>query len=71
MDKLNKTYGTDLFSHYLQTTGDYDVISRSIGFDYVTLGVGGFVKGKCMNLWAGEGTINLICIRYGTGTVLY
>jgi hypothetical protein len=29
------------------------IISTGVLFDYVTLG-SGFVKGKCMNLWAGR-----------------
>ena len=48
LDALNKKYGigtVSMLDH--KTTGDYDIISSgSIGFDYITLGVGGWVKGK-------------------------
>jgi len=40
-----------------KSTGDYDVISTgSIGFDYITLGTGGFVKGKMYELMGWEGS---------------
>lgn len=58
LDKLNKQYGEGtILSLGSKTTGDYDVISSgSIGFDYVTLGVGGFVKGKMYELMGWEGS---------------
>ena len=58
VDKLNKQYGIgtvlalDSKSHV-----EYDVISTgSIGFDYITLGVGGVVQGKMYELMGWEGT---------------
>jgi RecA/RadA recombinase len=40
-----------------KTNGNYDVISTgSIGFDHITLGTGGFVKGKMYELMGWEGT---------------
>ena len=47
LDKLNKAYGTGtVLSLDSKTDGHYDVISTgSIGFDWTTLGTGGFVKG--------------------------
>jgi recombination protein RecA len=40
-----------------KTTGNYDIYSSgSVGFDYITLGVGGFVKGKLYELMGWEGT---------------
>jgi recombination protein RecA len=40
-----------------KTEGKYDVISSgSIGFDWVTLGVGGFVKGRMYELMGWEGS---------------
>jgi len=58
LDKLNKTYGVGtVLTLDSKTTGDYDIISTgSIGFDYVTLGVGGFVKGKMYELMGWEGS---------------
>jgi recombination protein RecA len=58
LDKLNKTYGIGtVVALDSKTTGNYDVISTgSIGFDYITLGVGGFVKGKMYELMGWEGT---------------
>jgi len=58
LDKLNKQYGVGtILSLDSKTTGDYDVISSgSIGFDYIALGVGGFVKGKMYELMGWEGT---------------
>lgn len=58
MDQLNKTYGVgSILALDSKTTGDYDVISTgSIGFDYITLGVGGFVKGRMYELMGWEGT---------------
>jgi hypothetical protein len=63
MDKLNKTYGTgSVLALDSATTGDYDVISTGVLVLIVTLGVGGFVKGKCMNLWAGRELVNLLYV---------
>ena len=58
MDKLNKAYGVGtVLALDSKTEGKYDVISSgSIGFDYVTLGVGGFVKGRMYELMGWEGT---------------
>jgi recombination protein RecA len=80
LDKLNKAYGTGtILTLDSKTEGDYDVISTgSIGFDYVTLGTGGFVKGKMYELmgWEGTGKSTICghavaeCQKKG-GTVLY
>lgn len=59
MEKLNKSYGkgTVFTLDAKQSFGDYDVISTgSIGFDYITLGVGGVVKGKLYELMGWEGS---------------
>ena len=58
LDKLNKQYGKGTVLELgSKTTGNYDVISTgSIGFDWITLGVGGFVKGKMYELMGWEGT---------------
>lgn len=59
LDVLNKKYGVGtILTLDSKAGGDYDVISSgSIGFDYITLGVGGFVKGKLYELvgWEGSG----------------
>lgn len=59
LDALNKKYGVGTVSILdSKTTGEYDIISTgSIGFDYITLGVGGFVKGKLYEVlgWDGSG----------------
>jgi len=80
LDKLNKAYGVGtILALDSKTSGDYDVISTgSIGFDHITLGVGGFVKGKMYELmgWEGTGKSTICghaaaeCQRKG-GTVLY
>ena len=80
LDKLNKAYGTGtILTLDSKTEGDYDVISTgSIGFDFVTLGTGGFVKGKMYELmgWEGTGKSTICghavaeCQKKG-GTVLY
>jgi recombination protein RecA len=80
LDKLNKAYGVGtVLTLDSKSTGNYDVISTgSIGFDYVTLGVGGFVKGKLYELmgWEGSGKSTICghavaeCQKTG-GTVLY
>ncbi len=58
LDRLNKTYGLGTILELDgKTTGNYDLISSgSIGFDYITLGVGGFVKGKLYELMGWEGS---------------
>ena len=80
MDKLNKTYGVgSILALDSKAGGDYDVISTgSIGFDHITLGVGGFVKGKLYELMGWEGTgKSTICghaaaeCQKAGGTVLY
>jgi len=80
LDKLNKTYGVGtVLALDSKTNGNYDVISTgSIGFDYITLGVGGFVKGRLYELmgWEGTGKSTICghaaaeCQKKG-GTVLY
>lgn len=58
LEKLNKQYGKGtVLTLNSKTEGNYDVISTgSIGFDWITLGVGGFVKGKMYELMGWEGT---------------
>lgn len=58
LDRLNKTYGIGaVLTFDNKSTGVYDVISTgSIGFDYITLGIGGFAKGKLYELMGWEGT---------------
>jgi recombination protein RecA len=58
LDKLNKAYGVGtVLTLDSKGSGEYDVISTgSIGFDYITLGVGGFVKGKMYELMGWEGS---------------
>jgi recombination protein RecA len=58
VDKLNKQYGLGtVLALDSKSGGDYDVISTgSIGFDWITLGTGGFVKGKMYELMGWEGT---------------
>ena len=80
IESLNKKYGVgSILALDSKTGGDYDVISTgSIGFDYITLGVGGFVKGKMYELMGWEGTgKSTICghaaaeCQKAGGTVLY
>tara|TARA_R110000868_G_scaffold30607_4_gene113047 strand:- start:595 stop:1719 length:1125 start_codon:yes stop_codon:yes gene_type:complete len=80
LDKLNKTYGVGtILTLDSKTNGKYDVISTgSIGFDNITLGTGGFVKGKMYELmgWEGSGKSTICghavaeCQKKG-GVVLY
>lgn len=58
MDRLNKAYGMGtVLALDSKTEGKYDVISSgSIGFDWITLGVGGFVKGRLYEVMGWEGT---------------
>lgn len=59
LDKLNKTYGEgSVLTLTTKSNSDYDIITTgSIGFDYITLGIGGFAKGKLYELigWEGSG----------------
>lgn len=80
LDKLNKAYGEGtVLTLDSKSNGNYDLISTgSIGFDNITLGVGGFVKGKLYELmgWEGSGKSTICghavaeCQKKG-GTVLY
>ena len=80
LDKLNKTYGVGtVLALDNKSSGDYDIISTgSIGFDHITLGVGGWVKGKMYELMGWEGSCKSTvcghaaaeCQKKG-GTVLY
>jgi recombination protein RecA len=80
LDKLNKAYGVGtVLTLDSKTGGEYDVISTgSIGFDWKTLGTGGFVKGKMYELmgWEGSGKSTICghavaeCQKKG-GVVLY
>lgn len=58
LDKLNKTYGSgSVLTLNARNQNNYDIISTgSLGFDHITLGVGGFVKGKLYELMGWEGT---------------
>jgi len=58
LEKLNKQYGQGtVLALNSKTGGDYDLISTgSIGFDWITLGIGGFAKGKMYELMGWEGT---------------
>ena len=58
MEKLNKSYGKGtILAMDSKTSGNYDLISTgSIGFDYITLGIGGAAKGKLYELMGWEGT---------------
>ena len=58
LEKLDKAYGKGtVLALDSRPYGNYDVISTgSIGFDWITLGVGGFVKGKLYELMGWEGT---------------
>lgn len=59
LDKLNKMYGVGtILTLDTKTDGHYDLISSgSVGFDYRTLGVGGFVKGKLYEIMGWEGCL--------------
>jgi recombination protein RecA len=58
LDKLNKTYGEgSILTLNSKVNKNYEIISTgSLGFDHITLGVGGFVKGKLYELMGWEGT---------------
>lgn len=80
LQKLEKQYGAGtILTLDSKADGEYDSISTgSIGFDYVTLGTGGFVRGKLYELmgWEGTGKSTICghaaaeCQKQG-GTVLY
>jgi recombination protein RecA len=80
LERLNKTYGVGTILELdSKNNNNYDVISTgSIGFDWITLGVGGFVKGKMYELMGWEGTgksticghVTAECQKQG-GKVLY
>lgn len=58
MEELNRSYGkgTVFTLGSKQAFDEYDVISTgSVGFDYIALGVGGFVRGKLYELMGWEG----------------
>lgn len=57
LEKLDKAYGKGtVISLDSKVKGEYDTISTgSIGFDWITLGVGGFVKGRMYELMGWEG----------------
>ena len=80
LDALNKKYGEGtILSLGDKNHNEYDLISTgSIAFDYIALGVGGFVKGKLYEIvgWEGSGKSTICghaaahCQRDG-GKVLY
>jgi len=80
LDKLDKQYGKNsVVPLNGKSSGNYEVISSgSIGLDWITLGVGGFVKGKLYELmgWEGSGKSTICahvvaeCQKNG-GRVLY
>lgn len=57
LDRLDKAYGVGtVLTLDGKTSGNYDVISSgSLGFDYITLGIGGFARGKLYELMGWEG----------------
>ena len=79
IDNLNKKYVGSVLALVSKSGGDYDLISTgSIGFYYITLGVGGFVKGKLYELMGWEGTSKSTICGYAAaecqkagGTVSY
>ena len=58
LERLNKQYGRGtVLALEDKVEESYDTISTgSIGFDWITLGVGGFVKGRMYELMGWEGT---------------
>ena len=80
INNMNKQYGIGtVLTLDGSFSGEYDVISSgSIGFDYITLGVGGWVKGKMYELkgWESSGKTTVCghavaeCQKTG-GIVLY
>lgn len=59
LDKLNKTYGEgSVLTLTTKANSDYDIVTTgSIGFDHITLGIGGFAKGKLYELIGWEGCL--------------
>lgn len=59
LEKLDKAYGKGtVISLDSKVKGEYDTISTgSIGFDWITLGVGGFVKGRMYELMGWDGCL--------------
>ncbi len=80
LENLDKKYGVGtILTLESKCKGTYDIISSgSIGLDWITLGVGGFVKGKLYELigWEGVGKSTICghvvaeCQKQG-GKVLY
>lgn len=80
LEKLNKQYGVGtVLSLEDKSTDGYELISSgSIAIDYITLGIGGFAKGKLYEIigWEGSnktticGHVAAECQKQG-GTVLY
>ena len=80
LDKLNKSYGSgSVLTLNTKVTENYEIISSgSTGFNHITLGVGGFVKGKLYELrgWESSGKSTICghavaeCQKAG-GKVLY
>ena len=80
LEKLNKTYGSgSVLTLNTKVTENYEIISSgSLGFDHITLGVGGFVRGKLYELrgWESSGKSTICghavaeCQKAG-GKVLY
>jgi len=64
LDRLNKTYGVgSILELDSKRSDNYDIISTgSIGFDHITLGVGGFVKGKMYELRGGRALVSLLYV---------
>lgn len=58
IDKMNKTYGVGtVMTMDSKCKPKYDIIpTGSVGFDYITLGIGGFAKGKLYELMGWEGS---------------
>lgn len=80
LEKLNKTYGSgSVLTLNTKVTENYEIISSgSLGFNHITLGVGGFVRGKLYELrgWESSGKSTICghavaeCQKAG-GKVLY
>lgn len=79
LDDLNKKYGEGTILSLGEKVRKYDIIpSGSIGLDWITLGIGGFAKGKLYELlgWEGVGKSSICghavaeCQKQG-GKVLY
>ncbi len=79
IERLNKQYGVGALQTLNEKAQDYDVIpTGSIGLDHLTLGIGGFAKGRLYELvgWEGTGKSTICghlaaeCQKQG-GTVVY